>query len=274
MYKLRLAKTDKFWDNFPNIKSYLHDLPDEVDYLQLVDLYIEVFGPSWALTTQRSEASKLKALTPIIIRFGMDPHNIVTTLTTELNRTRYYVKSLITRLAHFYQFLLDSGTVKGGAGNIFRNYTKFYQNKLFKHAYNREVGLPERWEVLAKISKLPTQNLIEHSMFLLNSGLRIDESYHIEEENGKYKVKGKGGRVRQIFVPPPTVLVKKSTLQKALAKVGLKAHTLRKLCATNLAGNGATAADLLSVMGWSKLDTAQYYLQPQNESRLKQMMGV
>lgn len=266
----KLIKTATFWDNFPNIKKNIKE-SEIYNYTELVDIYIDTIGRSWSNTTQKTEASKLKALTTIINTFGLSPADIYRELIAK-GYTQYTISARFTRLRHFFKFLLDAEFIGSGI-NPFESYMKFYDRKFFKNAYNRELGVISREEALEKIALLTTSEQREHVMFLLNSGLRLEESYNVISDGaGGFIVKSKGGKIRRVYISPPKALVNKSTLQKALNKVGLKAHTLRKLCATNLANKGCSNMDLLKIMGWSKLETAQLYLQPKNDDHIKQMM--
>jgi integrase len=64
-----------------------------------------------------------------------------------------------------------------------------------------------------------------------------------------------------------------STFRYHLNKVGLKPHTLRKLCASKLARQDKIKEqDLLKVFGWASMETASIYLQAKNNEELAALM--
>lgn len=251
-------------------------------YSDIVYLYMEFYGDKWAITTQRSRAATLNALAPYF-NAGKDrlikPTELFDYLRGE-SKTMYSIKSTMYVVTQFMDFAISVGflpnlLVDGIAMNPFYNFMSNTKARLFRNSYNREQGIMSIEEALTRVNKLPDGPIKEHVLFLLNSGLRLNESYNVQynADTGTYYVVGKGGKARRVFFNPPETTVEKSRIYTALRKIGLKPHTLRKICATKLVRQGATAPDLLRVMGWSKIDTASYYLQPRTDEQIKELMN-
>ena len=132
----------------------------------------------------------------------------------------------------------------------------------FKYAYQKEdVGLTFE-EARQRIMTLedPYRSM---ALGMLQTGVRISEAYNVRDG----KVKGKGGKRRTVFGTIEKT-APKATFWRHLRRIGLKPHSLRKLCATHLASKGATAADLCKVFGWTNIHTAYVYLQAKDDERL------
>jgi hypothetical protein len=155
----------------------------------------------------------------------------------------------------------DQGKIKS------KPYAEFYKrhkNK-FKHAYKRSSLEVTLEEARNKIDQMPSP-FKEAAMTLLENGLRISELKTVS--NGE--IRGKGGKIRKIYGKIYGGLdVSVSTLSAQLKAVGLRAHTLRKLRATQIAERGAGAQDLCHIFGWSSITTAYHYLSPKQDEFIK-----
>lgn len=221
---------------------------------ELIAPYLETKESAWASSTWRSERSRLNAVSIYLGKTPAEVHKIA-----KKTMKPYTVKTLFIRLAD-----MESWSKKDYG---YRKYLHTHKN-LFKHAYHKkEIGVDYETAVEA-IRGLPgTDPARAHSLGILRTGCRLDESYRVSDGI----VKGKGGKSRKIF-GTIEVTVPKSTLSRKLKAVGLTPHMLRKLCATRLAEKGASPADLCKVFGWSSISTAYRYLQPKDDAKLAALM--
>lgn len=212
-------------------------------------LYLEAHESAWALTTWRSERSRLKSVAHVI-KFG--PEAVMKHLVDRGSKP-YTIKTTFMRLAAFEKWR--------GNSTQFSDYVKKHRNK-FRHAYQREELEVTFDEALQRIRRLdePYRQL---ATAILSTGLRISETYSVCGD----RVVGKGGKTRRVY-GTIEVTAPRSTFWRKLKAVGLKPHTLRKLLATRLSDKGATAADLCKVFGWSSIETAYQYLQPKEDAKL------
>ena len=143
--------------------------------------------------------------------------------------------------------------------------------RLFKHAYTKERFDVSVTELTANISSIQDTYIRTLAEGLFRNGLRISELSAFDKANRL--VTGKGGKRRNLLAanslpdryPSAREL---RELRSELKRCGLKPHTLRKGAATLLARAGMQSQDLLHVMGWSSLQTAASYLQPQQDDVL------
>jgi integrase len=97
--------------------------------------------------------------------------------------------------------------------------------------------------------------------------------YLVNKETSSVIGKGNKERFTTFAFPEHLELPSEWQVRTALKKIGLKPHSLRKLLATKLSRNSDIKnQDILAIMGWSSLETANKYLQPLNEQQLKQKM--
>lgn len=227
--------------------------------MSYIKQYLDYHQNAWSPTTLESEAARLKSYVHLT-----DPSRAYAQLAKRLKP--YTIKTVFIRLAHYHEWLRKQGLEEGP--NQFQEYLKIHANK-FKHVYSRKEVNIDYNTALQRIRSLSAQDTRAHAEFLLKSGLRISESYQVKDGY----VVGKGSKPRKVFADPPKTLVPKKRLREALTSIGLKPHDLRKLCATNLVRQGADAATLCHVMGWSKITTAYNYLQPFDDSKIKEMLN-
>ena len=228
-----------------------------------IDQYLAAKTNSWAPTTLRSEGFRLKALLPLgdmITR----PVDVYTTLQSKYKP--YALQTLFVRLKDYMTWALKSQII---TENPYMGFMEENRN-LFKNAYKTEKVNVTYDQALAKIKKITDEVAQRSALVLLKGGLRSHELHQI---NGT-EVTGKGGKVRPLMVKAPKEeLAEYSKLYGELKKVGLKPHTLRKLFATKLVESGMSPQDLCMVMGWSSFATAQRYLQPKADDKLRSLVN-
>lgn len=220
---------------------------------ELVDTYLEARESAWAESTFKSEKARLRA---VAHKLDLGPKALHKYLEGE-GQKPYSIKTLFIRICDMEKW--------ANAGNAFQFYMLTHRNR-FKHVYQKE-ELNVSWnDAISRINQL-SEPYRAMALGLLQSGLRLDEAYRVRDG----KVAGKGGKVRKVYGKIEDI-APRSTFSRKLKAVGLKPHTLRKLCATRLAENNASPADLCKVFGWTDIKTAYQYLQPKEESRLNELM--
>lgn len=219
------------------------------------------------MATQRSEASRLRTHVP---KMDVGPKTYFLQLRDSGIRP-YTIKTIFTRLSDFRRWQIDSGTIKTRQ-NDYREFIVQNAN-LFKNAYEKEQLTITYSEALKKVRAIKDEAVREKAMQLLATGMRWTESFTLDSRG---TVLGKGNKRRKIFNASMEINWKKSythfreTLKR---ETGLKPHSLRKLFATRLAQEGLREADLMSVMGWSNIQTAASYLQPIREKELQETIS-
>jgi hypothetical protein len=226
-----------------------------------VTKYINSKGGSWSPSAIKSEHARLRVALSLI--------NLGAKGLFEEGSKKYApytLKTLFIRAGELWEHHFPE------APNQFKVYLK-EQALQFKNAYQRQqVGLTfeEAVKRIASIERLEVRKL---AAFMLHSGLRSEEALKYDGTSGF--VIGKGGRPRPVLTKMPYPVGHKLThsiLHKELAKVGIKPHDLRKLCATRLVDGGFREADLLRVMGWTNMQTAAIYVQPMMDQQLSARM--
>ncbi len=221
---------------------------------QHIEAYLKAHESAWAPSTMKSERSRLTQLAPLL---HLDPAEVFSRLQTK-GMKPYTIKTAFIRVMNLERWARIQPR--------FAEYMRTHGRR-FKHLYVKEEVKVTYEDAMARINNLE-ERARRHACSILCTGVRLSESYNIDDG----QVVGKGGKTRKVF-GQIEVTVPKSTLQKALKEVGLKPHTLRKLCATRLAENGATPADLCKIFGWSSISTAYQYLQAKDDTRLEALMA-
>ena len=219
---------------------------------QFIESYLEHKESSWALSTYRSEKSRLNAQAASLHLSPKELHKRL----TEQGMKPYSIKTLFIRLSDLEKFAKLPAS--------FAAYLESHKNR-FKHVYQAEELTITYEQAQALIGQLaqPYRSMAEG---MLQTGVRISEAYGVEDG----RVVGKGGKPRKVFgIIKETA--PKSTFALKLKEIGLKPHTLRKLCATRLADKGASAADLCKVFGWSDIRVAHKYLQAKADAKLQEL---
>lgn len=218
-----------------------------------ISAYIESKKLAWSPATITSEEARLKANARFL---NMAPELAYAELSNKYKP--YTIKTMFIRFNEYLKFERNDNS-----------YAQFLKTnaRLFKSAYKRKTVKLNHEEAMQKINTITDQTVKNHALFLLRSGLRISESY-----GAGAQVTGKGNKTRTVFVERPQVLADQWKLRRALAKLGLTPHDLRKLCATRLVDKGLAPQDLCKVMGWSSIETAFNYLQPKKDDELRELM--
>lgn len=220
---------------------------------ELAKQYLAGRTKAWAPSTLRSESSRL---TQLIIHLDGDPD----TLWTALLRSKPYTRTTSwTRVSEFWQWLINNGH-RGGA-NVYAEWRN--QNaQNFKNAYTHKPAHLTLEEAKGRIACIPDQQLQDHALLLLLTGLRKSEPQTYDGQ----RVVGKGGKSRPVWIPTDCLAamgtaVSYSRLWNALKKVGLTPHSLRKIFLSELARSGANPFELCQIAGWSSPATAMSYIQ-------------
>lgn len=225
-----------------------------------IEQYLKAHELAWSSNTLRSERARLLTRAKDLER--LSPDQLYGLLAKE-GLSSYSIKTTFIRIKDFYRW--------AGLGD---NYARFMEEnaRLFKNAYKKErieITYQEAKELINKIEDEAIRNL---ALDILRSGMRAQEAL---TRSGS-EVIGKGGKRRHVFVANPLRTpgnVNYTNLYRALRKVGLKPHTLRKLAATELARRGLQAHDLCEVFGWSNINTAQNYLQPLTQEKIGKLIN-
>lgn len=220
---------------------------------QKIEAYLKDHETAWSYTTLRSERSRLNSC---LHKLDAGPEALYAWALARPMKP-YAIRTLFVRVTQLEAW--------SGESTVYRTWFRRHKNT-FKHVYTRnEVGIP-RVEAIKRIEQLD-EHTRETALSLLTTGLRISEMQRATEGS----VVGKGGKRRKVYGT-----IKASVpvweLRAKLKTVGLKPHDLRKLCATELALRGATAADLCAIMGWSSITTAFRYLEPREEHKLRALV--
>lgn len=219
-----------------------------------IDSYLKAHESAWAPSTLKSERSRLTALSSLL-------HLSPGELFTELSKTKkpYTVKTIFIRVVNLEKWAKLPPSYAG--------YMEAHERR-FRSVYEKEDIKVTYLDALARIETLPTASRIM-ALAVLKCGCRISEAYTFRDG----RVTGKGSKTRKIYGKIEGT-VPQTTFRRHLKAVGLKPHTLRKLCATRLAEKGATAADLCKVFGWSSIETSYYYLQGKEDKKLEALMAA
>ncbi len=219
----------------------------------LVEAYINDHKTAWAESTLKSELARLRRLD-----LSLPPEALFEKLQQQ-GKKPYTIKTTFIRVC-----ALESWA------KLEPRFAQFMEKhgRRFKFVYEKEQVQVTYEEAEKRIMGLEGRSR-EHALGLLRSGVRLTESYNVRDG----QVKGKGGKTRKIYGKIKETEAK-STFTRKLKAVGLKPHTLRKLCATRLAEKGATPADLCKIFGWSSIETAYQYLMPGEDARLEALVAT
>lgn len=226
----------------------------------LIMEYIKSKYLAWAPSTLKSESARLFSL---VSHITGDP-NI---LWAHIQSYKPYTKQTIwTRVCAFWDYLIELGLKSTNPYKEFRR----KNGRAFKYAYKKEVIGFTYQDTTRRIESISDPAARRRAKEMLRSAQRWCES----GQNGDYII-GKGGKPRPNFNEPfdgPDFRKSYTTFYRALKKVGLKPHTLRKVSLTRLVEKGATSYDLMLVAGWSSPTTAAIYIQAKETKRLKEIM--
>lgn len=226
--------------------------------MEMAKHYLDSKKGAWAESTLRSEEHRLNGLLPHL-------NGDAPALWKALASLKPYSRvTAFTRACSFYSFLIAKGHVAGP--NVYDAFRE-ENARLFKNAYQPKALSISFEEAKRRIAEIKDEAIRNRALRLLSGGLRFTESATLQDGH----VVGKGGKRRRVFCQETTGDVYTGSYQtffRALKKVGLKPHDLRKLCATKLVEAGLKEADLMKVMGWNSIITAKSYLQPKLDDEL------
>lgn len=225
--------------------------------IEQIDLYIQSKRLAWSKTTQKSERARLVANLHLI---NQGPENLVKVA----HLKPYSLKTLFLRAGELADYCKHTP-------NLYKDYLK--TNALhFKHAYERVNVQLSYQEASAQVAKIADPAAKKVAQAILASGLRAHEALRYD---GSGEIMGKGSKKRPVFIEENLLSegLTYDKLYRELKAVGLKPHDLRKLAATRLVEAGLREADLMTVFGWSSIQTASYYLQAKNKNELKALVN-
>lgn len=237
-----------------------------VNITELIDQYIESKKLAWARTSLKNERYRLKCHGH---RVFSEPSDVYQTLKKE-GLKDHSLKTLFVRLGQFHDFLVETDRVPP-AKNPWKRFLK--ENAMvFKYAYQIERVTVTFDEAKSRIQTLE-EPYRSASLQLLEGGLRYCE---LRTFDG-LRVIGKGSKPRTVFLRPDLGLFRYtgsySALYVRLKAVGLKPHTLRKLCATEFSRLPEVKdQDICKTFGWSSIETSIKYRQPHNDEALKEQL--
>ncbi len=223
----------------------------------LITEYINAQSNRWATSTIKSEHSRLNAMAHVL---NGDP----LTLWNGLQSMGAYArKTAFIRAGSFWEWAHKSA--------VYKDWMKDNQ-RLFTNAYTKERLDISYDEAVLAIESIEDTAIKKRAQEILMGAVRYCESTQPVSDT----VIGKGGKIRPDFRQPvtgPAYTGSYLTFWRALKKVGLKPHTLRKLALTRMAERGASLFDLMEVAGWSTPQTAASYIQPSKTEKLKKMLA-
>ena len=237
-------------------------------YDELVYKYLEAHDPTWTDKTYATESAKLKTILRVLRTSGPRGVTFYQTLKAE-GYHPYTIKSLVSRGASLFDWAIKHQIQGFGPINTFADLL-LSSPQLFRNAYKPERLKITFDEAMEKIKSIPQENIREACLSLIRSGLRIHEIYKVNNDTKSVIGKGDKQRFTVWAFPAHLELPSENQIRYALKKVGLKPHSLRKLLATKLARNSDFSnADIMAVFGWSSIETAAKYLQPETEAKLR-----
>lgn len=236
-----------------------------MDFQLLVDEYINSKQFAWARTTLKNERARLSKHGHVVLQDPMEVYK-------ELKKSMcdYSIKTTLARLSKFHEWLVESDKILPSK-NPWRNFLTT-NALLFKYAYQIE-RLTVTFDEAKERIQLLDEPYRQAAMQLLEGGFRYCE---LRTFNG-FHVIGKGSKPRTVFVREELKKFKYtgsySALYIRLKAIGLKPHTLRKLCATEFSRHpDVKDQDTCKIFGWSSIETSLKYRQPHNDTRLGNML--
>ncbi len=231
-----------------------------------VDDYIETKKHAWARTSIKNERSRLLFHGPRVLDAPADVYESL-----KKRQTNHSIKTTFTRLGQFYDFLTETEKIPPSKQNPWKSFLKTNAN-LFKHAYQVE-RLKVTFHEAKALIQLIEEPYRSAAYQLLEGGLRYCELKTFDGE----KVIGKGSKPRAVFLREELKKFRYtgsySALFVRLKAVGLKPHSLRKLCATEFTRqSGVTDVDTMRVFGWNDIGTSAKYRQALHDSKLSAML--
>lgn len=160
---------------------------------------------------------------------------------------------------------MATGAVATGV-NVYDEWRK-ENARVFRNVYEKKKPTISYEEARAKCESLQ-EPARSKALQLLSGGLRYTESSTLRDG----QVVGKGGKVRNVYcLPTGANRQNYQAFRRALGRVGLKPHDLRKIFLTRLVEKGVNQFELCEVAGWSSIATASSYINV-NKSRLASLV--
>lgn len=239
-------------------------------YEKLYYSYLNYYDKIWDNKTYESEKSRLKTVIRVMRISGFRGIDFYNQLKIEGYKP-YTIKKLVQRAAALYKHGQDQGFLSKFNNPMQDIITRSPQ--LFRNAYKAERLKLDYDEAKNRILTIANEDVREFCMQLLKTGLRIHEAYIVNQSTSSVIGKGDKERFTTFEWPANKEMPSEATVRRALAKIGLKPHSLRKLLATKLSRESSfSAQDIMTIMGWSSIETASKYYQPLKEETLKQKM--
>ncbi len=224
---------------------------------QDIKRYLEEQRDVWSESTMKSEAARLNVIAPIL---NGDPARLWKFLQKmkPYSRVTYWVRAV-----QVWSYLRPTEI------NPYADYRKKLKRQ-FSVAYTRRVPEVTFADVRARLQLIPDPEVRDKCLELLETGMRWTESQTLR--NGE--VVGKGGKTRKIFARyGGQGAASEWGVRQALKSLGLTPHGLRKIFGQEMVRRGANPYQLMKLMGWSNLNTAQSYIES-NDAELERLAKI
>ena len=228
-----------------------------------IEAYIKDKEFAWAPTTLRSESYRLSSLNLVL---DGDPHRLWEHLQSLSSYSRI---TTWTRVCAFWEWMIMTGRISGP--NSYKQW-RAKNARMFKNVYNPTHPKLTFKEAVEKVNQLQGQEIRTLALQILGEGTRWSEC----QREGSGPIIGKSATARPRYRPTlegAAFTGNYQSFRRALRRVGLKPHDLRKLCATRLVQEGLREQDLLKVMGWTSMETAKFYLAPKADAELRDVFN-
>ena len=229
----------------------------------LIKTYIEAMQLAWSPSTLRSEAARLRSVSEVL---DGNPSRLWDLLAKK--ELKPYTKlTYWTRVSRFWDWLLEEGHRDGK-----NEYAKFRRKnaRLFRGVYVRKTPRVSYSEAYTRIQRIEDAQVKEKALQLLTTGCRYTESFTLSDG----RVVGKGGKNRRVYsadVSGRGYTKSYAHFRRRLADVELKPHDLRKIFMNEAVRKGANTFELCALAGWANLNTAQSYIEA-DENRLEEIV--
>jgi integrase len=208
------------------------------------EAYLKTKENAWSYASHKSEASRLAAIPEELLA---DPQALYEHF-TRAGYKPYTIKTLFVRASQLHEFAYPNKP------NKVKRYMQEHA-RLFKAVYSPKRPAMSFATAVERVKAELSPELRAQALALLASGLRISEANAVKDG----VVFGKGNKARAVH-NAPQVKIEQHKLRRALKPLGLTPHMLRKLAATRAVELGARESELLTLFGWSSMQTASYYL--------------
>lgn len=227
-----------------------------------VDEYLATKKLAWARSSQKNERYRLLLHGPRVLD---EPAAVYQDLKERMKD--HSIKTTFVRLGQFFQWLVDTDKI-APSKNPWKLFMKSHA-LIFKHAYRTERLKVTFDDAKRLIDAMPEDEYKAAAKQLLEGGLRYCELRTFDGQG----VIGKGSKPRSVFLRDGLKDFRYhgsySALYVRLKAIGLKPHTLRKLCATRFSTEaGISDVDICEIFGWESIETSKKYRQPQRREYL------